>query len=133
MKLAQSKFYDGILFHRVVLGSLIQGGDPNSRNANWETHGLGGPGYFIKDEFNSHLFVKGSVGMANNGKPDTAGSQFFILLADSAPWMDGKYTNFGTIIRGLDVVQQIENVAVNQNYHPVKNVVILGIDLIKKQ
>ena len=133
LKLAQSKFYDGTLFHRVVLGTLIQGGDPNSRSSNWETHGLGGPGYFIKDEFNSHLFVKGSVGMANNGQPNTGGSQFFILTADSAPWMDGKYTNFGTVIRGLDVVTQIENVAVNQNDHPLQDVVILGIDLIKKQ
>ncbi len=131
LTLAQKGFYDGVSFHRVIKDFMIQGGDPNSKNADRSTHGQGGPGYQFSDEFNSHPLVTGSLAMANAG-PDTNGSQFFIVTAQSTPWLDGKHTNFGQVVSGMDVVEKIQEVAVDANDHPVTDVKIESIELKKK-
>ncbi len=131
LTLAQKGFYDGTLFHRVIKDFMIQGGDPNSKNPDRSTHGMGGPEYQFADEFNAHPLVKGSLAMANAG-PGTNGSQFFIVTAESTPWLDGKHTNFGYVVSGMDVVEKIQNVAVDGNDHPNDDVKINGIELIKK-
>jgi cyclophilin family peptidyl-prolyl cis-trans isomerase len=131
LTLAQEGFYDGTLFHRVIKDFMIQGGDPNSKNPDRSTHGSGGPNYRFDDEFNTHLLVKGSLAMANAG-PGTNGSQFFIVTAESTPWLNGKHTNFGYVKAGMDVVEKIQNVAVDSNDHPIDDVEIKSIALIKK-
>ena len=98
-KLANKGFYDGLTFHRVVPGFVIQGGDPSG-------NGSGGPGYTIKAEFNSHKHLRGTVAMARTNDPDSAGSQFYICLAP-APFLDGKYTVFGQVIKGDDLLDGI--------------------------
>ena len=125
IKLSREKFYDGIRFHRVIKGFMIQGGDPNSKDDNWLNDGIGGPGYAFKDEINSNKIIKGVLAMANAG-PNTNGSQFFIVTAESAPWLDGKHTVFGKVVEGMDVVNKIENVATDKakNDHPAENVTI---------
>jgi len=105
-KLATSGFYDGTTFHRVIPGFMIQGGDPNTKNRDPRDDGLGGPGYTIAAEFNDTSHVRGVVSMARAVSPDSAGSQFFIVVADS-PHLDGQYTAFGRVIDGMDVVDKI--------------------------
>jgi peptidyl-prolyl cis-trans isomerase B (cyclophilin B) len=105
-KLATSGFYDGTTFHRVIPGFMIQGGDPNTKNRDPRDDGLGGPGYTIAAEFNDTSHVRGVVSMARATSPDSAGSQFFIVVADS-PHLDGQYTAFGRVIDGMDVVDKI--------------------------
>jgi cyclophilin family peptidyl-prolyl cis-trans isomerase len=131
LKLASEGFYDGTKFHRVIPDFMIQGGDPNSKDDDWSNDGVGGPGYTFADEFNTHKLVRGSVAMANSG-PNTNGSQFFIVTAKSTPWLDGKHTNFGEIIMGMEVVDQIERVKRNENNHPIQDVIIKSISLIEK-
>lgn len=131
LTLAQSDFYNGTLFHRVIKDFMIQGGDPNSKDADRSTHGMGGPDYKFGDEFNDHPLVRGSLAMANGG-PNTNGSQFFIVTAESTPWLDGKHTNFGHVVSGMDVVDKIENAAVDGNDHPVEDVKIEKVELKKK-
>lgn len=131
LTLAKAGFYDGTLFHRVIPDFMIQGGDPNSKNPDRSTHGMGGPGYQFADEFNGHRLVRGSLAMANAG-PDTNGSQFFIVTAKETPWLDGKHTNFGYVKSGMDVVEKIEKVQRDANDHPLEDVKIAKIDLIKK-
>jgi len=99
IKLADKKFYDGLKFHRVVPGFVIQGGDPSG-------DGTGGPGYTIKAEFNSRKHLDGTVAMARSAHPDSAGSQFYICLG-AQPFLDGKYTVFGQVTEGLEVVHKI--------------------------
>jgi peptidyl-prolyl cis-trans isomerase B (cyclophilin B) len=99
-KLATDKFYDGVIFHRVIKDFMIQGGDPTGT-------GRGGPGYTFEDEFNDHKIVRGALAMANAG-PNTNGSQFFIVTTDAAPWLDGKHTVFGHVVDGMEVVDKIE-------------------------
>jgi len=99
IKLAQKGFYNGLVFHRVVPGFVIQGGDPSG-------DGTGGPGYTIKAEFNSRPHLEGTVAMARSADPDSAGSQFYICLG-AQPFLDGKYTVFGQVTEGMDVVQKI--------------------------
>src|SRR3982074_1758440 len=99
-KLAGEGFYDGIIFHRVIPDFMIQGGCPQGT-------GTGGPGYTFEDEINSHKVVRGALAMANAG-PNTNGSQFFIVTADGAPWLDGKHTVFGTVTAGMEAVDAIE-------------------------
>lgn len=132
LKLAGTKFYDGTRFHRVIKDFMIQGGDPNSKDADWSNDGTGGPGYTFADEFNSHSLVRGSLAMANAG-PNTNGSQFFIVTAPSTPWLDGKHTNFGEVVSGMDIIDAIENAKVNGNDHPLEDITIKGIDLIEKK
>jgi peptidyl-prolyl cis-trans isomerase B (cyclophilin B) len=132
LKLAHGKFYDGTRFHRVIKGFMIQGGDPNSKDTDWSNDGVGGPGYAFADEFNKHALVKGSLAMANAG-PNTNGSQFFIVTAPATPWLDGHHTNFGEVTSGMDIVEAIESAKVNGNDHPLEDVTVKSIDLIKKK
>ncbi len=110
LDLARKGFYDGTTFHRVIPGFMIQGGDPNTRDANAsrERHGTGGPGYNIKAEFNDTPHQRGIVSMARSSNPDSAGSQFFICVADSS-FLDRQYSAFGRVTRGLEVADKIVN------------------------
>ena len=106
-KLAKQKFYDGTSFHRIVKGFMIQGGDPLTKDAaNASRFGTGDPGYKIKAEFNSRKHERGVLSMARSRDPDSAGSQFFVCLGD-ASFLDNKYTAFGKVIKGLDVLDKI--------------------------
>lgn len=107
IKLAQSGFYDGTRFHRVEPGFVVQGGDPNSKDDDPNNDGRGGPGYTIKAEFNDLRHLTGTVAMARSDPPDSAGSQFYICLAPQ-PDLDGRYTIFGQVIEGMDIVLQIQ-------------------------
>jgi peptidyl-prolyl cis-trans isomerase B (cyclophilin B) len=120
-KLAGDHFYDGIIFHRVISGFMIQGGCPRGT-------GTGGPGYTFADEINPNKVVRGALAMANAG-PNTNGSQFFIVTADSAPWLDGKHTVFGHVSDGMDAVDAIESVPTGAGDRPVDPPVIESIDL----
>lgn len=122
--LARDKFYNGLLFHRVIRDFMIQGGDPNG-------DGTGGPGYKFKDEINNHKLVRGAVAMANSG-PDTNGSQFFIVTKDKTEWLDGKHTVFGEVVEGMDVVMQIEKVETGENDRPKEEIKIESIDIEEK-
>lgn len=121
-KLAKEGFYDGLTFHRVIPGFMIQGGCPDGT-------GMGGPGYTIKGEFRSNgvqndlKHTEGVLSMARTMVPDSAGSQFFIMVAD-APHLDGEYAAFGKILEGLDVAQKIVNVETDHMDKPLEPVVI---------
>ena len=106
IELAQKGFYDGTTFHRVIPGFMIQGGDPNTRSEDRSMWGLGGPGYKLKAEFNTRPHKRGSVSMARSTDPNSAGSQFFVCVAP-APHLDKQYTNFGTVIYGMNVADTI--------------------------
>ena len=110
LDLAKKKFYDGTTFHRVIPGFMIQGGDPNTRGAgsSRSRHGTGGPGYTIKAEFNDTPHKRGIVSMARAQDPNSAGSQFFIVVKDSA-FLDRQYTAFGRVVRGMEVADRIVN------------------------
>lgn len=107
-KLATENFYDGTTFHRVIPGFMIQGGDPNSKNADRSNHGMGGPGYHIKAEFNNKPHKRGVLSMARAQDPDSAGSQFFICVAD-ASFLDGQYTAFGEVVSGMEIADRVVN------------------------
>jgi cyclophilin family peptidyl-prolyl cis-trans isomerase len=106
IELAKKGFYDGTTFHRVIPKFMIQGGDPNTKNPDRSTHGMGGPGYTIKAEFNKKNHVRGILSMARAADPNSAGSQFFICVAN-ASFLDGKYTAFGEVTSGMEVVDKI--------------------------
>jgi len=106
IELAKKGFYDGTLFHRVIPGFMIQGGDPNTKDADRSKHGMGGPGHTVKAEFNNKLHKRGTLSMARSAHPDSAGSQFFICVAD-APFLNQKYTAFGEVISGMEVADKI--------------------------
>ena len=115
--LVKKGYYDGIIFHRVINGFMIQGGDP-------EGTGMGGPGYAIKDEFTkSNQNDRGTISMANAG-PNTGGSQFFINLVNNN-FLDSKHPVFGKVIEGMDVVDKIAKVKTGANDRPVQNVTII--------
>jgi cyclophilin family peptidyl-prolyl cis-trans isomerase len=122
--LAKEKFYDNVVFHRIIKDFMIQGGDPLGT-------GTGGPGYSFEDEFNDEKLVKGSLAMANSG-PDTNGSQFFIVTKDSTPWLDGKHTNFGIVTDGIDIVDKIEAIETGFGDRPVKEVIINSVEIIEE-
>ncbi|MDA8087372.1 MAG: peptidylprolyl isomerase [Nitrospiraceae bacterium] len=119
--LAQKEFYDGTLFHRVIPGFMIQGGDPNTKGPNRATYGMGGPGYTIKAEFNSRPHKRGILSMARSSNPDSAGSQFFITVAD-ASFLDNQYTVFGEVESGMDVVDAIVNLPRDASDNPKERV-----------
>jgi peptidyl-prolyl cis-trans isomerase A (cyclophilin A) len=122
VKLAEQGFYNGIVFHRIIDGFMIQGGCPDGK-------GTGGPGYTIPDEFHADLKhdSAGILSMANAG-PNTGGSQFFITLAP-ANWLDGKHAVFGKITQGMDVVQKVGSAPTGANDRPATDIVINGITL----
>jgi peptidyl-prolyl cis-trans isomerase B (cyclophilin B) len=120
-KLAGDGFYDGVIFHRVIKGFMIQGGDPTGT-------GTGGPGYKFEDEINEHKIVRGALAMANAG-PNTNGSQFFIVTTPEAPWLDGKHTVFGRVTDGMDVVDTIEGSPTGPGDKPRDDIAIEGVDL----
>jgi len=106
IELAKKGFFDGTTFHRVIPGFMIQGGDPNSKDPDKSRHGMGGPGYTIKAEFNNKPHKRGTLSMARAASPDSAGSQFFICVAD-APFLNKQYTVFGEVVSGMDAVDKI--------------------------
>ncbi|MDR3349512.1 MAG: peptidylprolyl isomerase [Acidaminococcales bacterium] len=117
LSLVKKGFYDGVIFHRVIEGFMIQGGDPTGT-------GTGGPGYQIKDEFGDGLGHDGAgvLSMANAG-PDTGGSQFFITLA-RAPWLNGKHAVFGKVIDGLEVVKKIGSEPTDFSDRPLEDILM---------
>ena len=130
LNLAESGFYNGTTFHRVIPDFMIQGGDPLSKGSDRMQHGTGGPDYRFGDEFNTHKIVRGSLAMANAG-PNTNGSQFFIVTASETPHLDMRHTNFGYVVDGMDVVTAIESVDRDGRDNPLESVVITGITLTK--
>jgi len=134
-KLARSGFYIGTIFHRIVKGFMIQGGDPNSKDpAKEDRYGAGGPGYKIKAEFNDHSHERGVISMAREPDPDSAGSQFFICLGPVSR-LDHQYTTFGKLIKGDDVLGKIGDTPVTrnsmgENSKPTKRVTIDKIDIV---
>jgi peptidyl-prolyl cis-trans isomerase B (cyclophilin B) len=117
IELAKKGFYNGTTFHRVVPKFVIQGGDPNSKNPDRSKHGTGGPGYQLKAEFNNKPHRRGTLSMARSAHPDSAGSQFFICVAD-VPSLDGKYTVFGEVVKGMEVVDKIVSQPRDGNDNP---------------
>jgi len=116
--LAQSGFYDGTIFHRIVPGFVIQAGDPNTIENSRDTWGMGDPGYTIPPEFSDLKHRKYVVSMARGADVNSAGSQFFIVL-DDVPWLDGQYTIFGEVISGQEIVEQIASLETNSDAQPV--------------
>jgi peptidyl-prolyl cis-trans isomerase B (cyclophilin B) len=127
-KLAKSNFYDGTLFHRVIPGFMIQGGDPNTKKPDKSKWGLGGPGYTIKAEFNSKSHLRGIVSMARATDPNSAGSQFFIVTSDST-FLDKQYTVFAEVVKGMDVTDKIVNLPRNKNDCPDQEAKILRVTI----
>ncbi len=128
LKLVKEKFYDGLTFHRVISGFMIQGGCP-------EGTGMGGPGYHIEGEFKSNGFdnpikhERGVISMARSMNPNSAGSQFFIMH-QNAPHLDGQYAAFGKVVEGLEVVDRVASVQTGANDKPLNPVVISTIEAI---
>jgi peptidyl-prolyl cis-trans isomerase B (cyclophilin B) len=120
--LANKGFFNGLTFHRIIDGFVIQGGCPKG-------DGTGGPGYRIKAEFNNIKHQLGVLSMARSQEPDSGGSQFFICLGD-LPKLDGKYTVFGTTIEGIDVVKAIGKVATDASDKPLKPVIIKSVKIV---
>lgn len=119
-KLAQSGFYDGLVFHRIVPGFVIQGGDPLTKSAsNKSRWGTGGPGWTVKAEFNKNKHSRGALSMARSRDPNSAGSQFFIVLKDAGS-LDGQYSVFGKVTSGMDSVDKIAALKTDQADAPVE-------------
>ena len=118
-KLANSGFYDGLIFHRIVPGFVIQGGDPYTKDlSNKGKWGTGGPGWNLKAEFNKNTHLRGVLSMARSQDPNSAGSQFFIVLKDSKS-LDGKYTVFGRVTSGMDVVDKMAAIRTDPSDAPI--------------
>ncbi|PJC50216.1 MAG: peptidylprolyl isomerase [Nitrosopumilales archaeon CG_4_9_14_0_2_um_filter_34_16] len=125
-KLAKDGFYDGTLFHRIIPGFMIQGGDPNTKTDNKGSWGTGGPGYNIKAEFSSRSHLRGIVSMARAQDPDSAGSQFFIVTSDST-FLDRQYTVFGEVTEGMDVADKIVKQDRDGNDCPLEKIQMLRV------
>jgi peptidyl-prolyl cis-trans isomerase B (cyclophilin B) len=119
--LAKNTFYDGTTFHRVIPGFMIQGGDPNSKDADRSRHGTGGPGHHVNAEFSQTPHKRGTLSMARAQDPNSAGSQFFICVAD-ANFLDGQYTAFGEVVNGMEIVDRIVNVQRDGNDNPLQRI-----------
>ncbi len=119
VKLSRDGFYDGVVFHRVIQDFMIQGGDPTGT-------GTGGPGYQFEDEINHNRVDRGALAMANSG-PNTNGSQFFVVVADACPWLDGLHTVFGRVTSGMDIVDEIAQLPVDHQDRPLDEVRIESV------
>ena len=132
IKYTKEGVYDNTLFHRVIDNFMIQGGDPNTKDPSKSgLYGTGDAGEKFDDEINDELLVKGSFAMANSG-PDTNGSQFFIVTAESTPWLDGAHTNVGKVIGGMDIVDTIGKVETQPNDRPTEDVKIISAKVVKE-
>jgi peptidyl-prolyl cis-trans isomerase B (cyclophilin B) len=132
-KLAKQGFYNGTAFHRIIKGFMIQGGDPNTKDkAKEDMYGMGDPGYKIQAEFNDRKHERGVLSMARGPSPDSAGSQFFVML-DRAPHLDKKYTGFGKLIKGEDVLMKIGEtpVVANRSGEPSKPTTRIEVESVK--
>ena len=127
-QLAKSGFYNGTLFHRIIPGFMIQGGDPNTKNPDKSTWGQGGPGYNLKAEFNTRSHLRGIVSMARSTDPDSAGSQFFIVTSDST-FLDRQYTVFGEVVEGMEVADKIVNLPRDGNDCPKQEAKMLEVTI----
>ena len=128
-KLAESGLYDGTLFHRVIPGFMIQGGDPNTKDPSLKSQwGMGGPGYNIKAEFNSRSHLRGIISMARSTDPDSAGSQFFIVTSDST-FLDREYTVFGEVTEGMDIADKIVNLPRDSNDCPQQEAKMVKVSI----
>jgi len=129
--LAKNGIYDGTLFHRVIPGFMIQGGDPNTKDPNKKSQwGMGGPGHNIKAEFSSRSHLEGIVSMARAADPDSAGSQFFIVTSDNnTESLDRQYTVFGKVTEGIDVAHKIENLPRDGNDCPEQEAKMLEVTI----
>jgi peptidyl-prolyl cis-trans isomerase B (cyclophilin B) len=131
--LADAHFYDGTTFHRVIPNFMIQGGDPNSKDADPKNDGLGGPGYRLKAEFSDAPHLPGVLSMARGADPDSAGSQFFIMTRGSGSWrpqLDRQFSVFGHVLEGQDVVDRISQVPRDSGDRPLENVVIESVTIV---
>jgi peptidyl-prolyl cis-trans isomerase B (cyclophilin B) len=133
-KLARSGFYDGTAFHRIIKGFMIQGGCPNTKTGQSGMPGTGGPGWKVKAEFNKKPHVRGVISMARSSDPDSAGSQFF-LCHGNASFLDGKYTAFGELVKGDDVLEKIANVPTShggggEKSTPVERVAVESVKIV---
>ncbi len=141
IKLANEGFYNNTKFHRVIDGFMIQGGDPNTKTANVQSYGTGGPGYTIQDEFVAGELLtntRGTIAMANTGQPNSGGSQFFINTIDNTqldfdkPPFTSRHPVFGRVIEGMDIVDAISGVEVNpQSNLPLEAITISGVTITK--
>lgn len=129
--LAESGFYDGVKFHRIINGFMIQAGDPLSKdNSKKNLWGTGGPGYTIEDEFVEELSnARGTIAMANTGQPNSGGSQFFINSVDNT-FLDGKHSVFGKVVEGMDVVDEIGKAPTDGNDKPLEDIVIKKVKIV---
>ena len=124
VKLCKEGFYDGVIFHRVIDGFMIQGGDPTGT-------GMGGPGYTIEDEFGKgHSNVRGTIAMANTGRPNTGGSQFFINTVNNT-YLDNAHPVFGEVVSGMDVVDKIGRVDTDRNDKPLDDIKIIKAEILE--
>jgi len=122
LKLTKSGFYNGTIFHRILPGFMIQGGDPLTKDpANRNKYGTGGPGYTVPAEFSKVVHEKGILSAARTQDPNSAGSQFFIMV-DKAPHLDGQYTVFGEVVKGVDVAETIVNQPRDLRDNPVERI-----------
>ncbi|TLX70454.1 MAG: peptidylprolyl isomerase [Thaumarchaeota archaeon] len=128
--LAKRSFYDGTLFHRVIPGFMIQGGDPNTKKPDKSKWGVGGPGHNIKAEFSSKSHLRGIVSMARSTDPNSAGSQFFIVTKDST-FLDKQYTVFGKVTEGMDVADKIVNLPRDKNDCPHQEAKMLHVTILE--
>ena len=119
-------YYDNTLFHRIIPGFMIQGGDPNTKTDNKGSWGMGGPGYSINAEFSSRSHLRGIVSMARSQDPNSAGSQFFIVTADST-FLDKQYTVFGEVTEGMDIADKIVNLQRDGNDCPLEKITMLHV------
>jgi cyclophilin family peptidyl-prolyl cis-trans isomerase len=142
LNLASQGFYKNTKFHRIIKDFMIQGGDPLTRDDDPDNDGTGGPDYRFADEMNDIPLTRGNLAMANSG-PNTNGSQFFIVTALATPWLDGKHTNFGKVVEGMEVVDKLESADTDRttsrnpeaSYHkdrPVEPIFLKDIELLKE-
>lgn len=141
IKLAEDKFYDGIKFHRVIDGFMIQAGDPNTKGENVASYGTGGPGFTIQDEFVADPLLsntRGTISMANTGQPNSGGSQFFINTVDNLPLdfdkepLASKHPVFGRVVKGMDIVDAISGTEVGPRDLPVDPVIIESVVIVEQ-